>query len=447
MAYVPGCDVDVFISYAHENNADGWVTRFRDRLALKLDEYLGNKPEVWFDEKRLRAGDPIRDEIQRKLKRTAFLAAVISPTYLRKEFCMRHELAWFYENVGPQVIQVIKVPLDEDQKVPLGDLLFERFYDQPDGGPPEEFDAGQDRFESQLRKIAWNISARLKQMRKSRQKIYLAKQDDPAALMPYRDQIWKEFHGQGYSILPDEEITRLVSDTQIRGWLEQCDLSIHLFGDGQDEAANRQLALAQQGGRPRLLCGNSPATLPRLVDSGNMPLLLGGVTWKEDLIARVRTALSPTKPEAVQSGKPFVYLVCDRESNDYDCCYELKELIQEDTAYRDYEVELPAGLRDSRKLRRDHEEKLQRCDGVMLYWGEAEPGWFQLQDEQLVRACVEMRRQFGVEAKYLRGGRSAPSTRGELILRQRGEQPKIDDLRPFLDRLQQRRQASQGSPA
>jgi hypothetical protein len=32
MAYIPGCGADVFISYAHLDNVDGWITRLKSKL-------------------------------------------------------------------------------------------------------------------------------------------------------------------------------------------------------------------------------------------------------------------------------------------------------------------------------------------------------------------------------------------------------------------------------
>ncbi len=35
-AYVPGFEYDVFISYSHANNSDGWVSKFRQKLDVRL---------------------------------------------------------------------------------------------------------------------------------------------------------------------------------------------------------------------------------------------------------------------------------------------------------------------------------------------------------------------------------------------------------------------------
>jgi hypothetical protein len=43
MAYVPGCRYDLFISYASENNRDGWVEQFERGLGEELVDLLGRQ--------------------------------------------------------------------------------------------------------------------------------------------------------------------------------------------------------------------------------------------------------------------------------------------------------------------------------------------------------------------------------------------------------------------
>ena len=51
MAYAPGFDVDVFISYAHKNNEKGWVTALDDYLTRRIPEFLEHQANVvvWRD--------------------------------------------------------------------------------------------------------------------------------------------------------------------------------------------------------------------------------------------------------------------------------------------------------------------------------------------------------------------------------------------------------------
>jgi hypothetical protein len=40
MAYVPGCRHDLFISYANENNREGWIEQFVNTLGQELVDLL-----------------------------------------------------------------------------------------------------------------------------------------------------------------------------------------------------------------------------------------------------------------------------------------------------------------------------------------------------------------------------------------------------------------------
>src|SRR5215475_613133 len=108
MAYIPGCSADVFISYAHRDNLDGWVTRLKDKLTEKLNPFLAGRAEVWFDD-RIRPGVYFKEEIQQKLRHTPIFVAVVSPSYLDSEFCIYDEFEFFQKH-GKDIIQLLKVP-------------------------------------------------------------------------------------------------------------------------------------------------------------------------------------------------------------------------------------------------------------------------------------------------------------------------------------------------
>src|SRR3954452_17313209 len=132
MSYVPGCSTDVFISYAHDDNRDGWVLRLKEKLTEKLNPCLAGQVEVWFDD-RIRPGEYFREEIQQKLQNTPVFVAIISPSYLYSEFCMVHELEWFQNHGGRDIFQLVKTPLEEGQQVPLPDAAYDLLHDEADG--------------------------------------------------------------------------------------------------------------------------------------------------------------------------------------------------------------------------------------------------------------------------------------------------------------------------
>lgn len=93
MAYVPGYEHDIFISYAHRDDEppagaqQGWVTtlcqELRKGLSAKLD---GPPPEVWMDH-RLAMNAALGPELDERLSRSAVLLIVVSPPYLASHWC------------------------------------------------------------------------------------------------------------------------------------------------------------------------------------------------------------------------------------------------------------------------------------------------------------------------------------------------------------------------
>jgi len=87
-------DYDLFISYSHLDNVprfkdqEGWISSFHYSLDACLGELLGRKPRIWHD-KILQGNDKFNDEIVSKLFKTKIFLAVISPSYLQSEWCMK----------------------------------------------------------------------------------------------------------------------------------------------------------------------------------------------------------------------------------------------------------------------------------------------------------------------------------------------------------------------
>jgi hypothetical protein len=110
----------VFISYAHRDNLDGWVTSLKKKSTEKLNPFLSGRAEAWFDD-RIAPGVYFKEEIQQKLKDTPIFVAVVSPTYLDSDFSIIHELEWFQNQGGREIIQLLKVPLEPGKEVPLSE--------------------------------------------------------------------------------------------------------------------------------------------------------------------------------------------------------------------------------------------------------------------------------------------------------------------------------------
>src|SRR5256885_4987051 len=85
---------DVFISYPHLSNQDddfghnGWVAKFDKDLKLSLSGFLGRDARIWRDNK-LPYGAVFGDAICKRLAKSCTLLCILSPAYVRREWCLK----------------------------------------------------------------------------------------------------------------------------------------------------------------------------------------------------------------------------------------------------------------------------------------------------------------------------------------------------------------------
>src|SRR5215469_1620716 len=89
MAYLPGLTNDIFISYAHADNTEGWVDQFHERLFNRLRQLDRSAPfTIWRDRKLTRA-DVFTDEIYGQLASSGVLISILSPNGLDSSWCQQ----------------------------------------------------------------------------------------------------------------------------------------------------------------------------------------------------------------------------------------------------------------------------------------------------------------------------------------------------------------------
>jgi hypothetical protein len=120
MAFVPGCDNDIFISYTHLDNEPfegvelGWVSTFFHNLEKRLRMKLGKREvSLWMDHHDLVGNKPLTPQIKQALERTATFLVLVSPSYLNSEWC-RKERAEF--------LHLIKERTSSDSRIFLVEL-------------------------------------------------------------------------------------------------------------------------------------------------------------------------------------------------------------------------------------------------------------------------------------------------------------------------------------
>lgn len=296
--------MDIFISYAHIDNEPlveeypGWVTAFHRVLEKRLRQLLGEEPSIWRDTE-LRGNDLFDDEIADRFRDARLFISVVSPRYVRSDYCQK-ELREFLEAAGgsgrakvgnrSRVIKVIKTPvgLDEQPESIRPMLGYAFFQEDPETHRARELAAYpptyRDQFLLVLDDLAQEISDTLVEVRRSlgaggsapalaTGAPATAPGDAPAVYLATATSDLEEARGRlrrflqesGVTVLPDRHLPLEVDafEEAVRGDLARCRLSIHLVGErhafapegSPTSSTELQLRLAceQNGGLRRLI--------------------------------------------------------------------------------------------------------------------------------------------------------------------------------------------------
>src|SRR5437763_9215999 len=113
-------DADVFISYSHLDNKNGWIDGFHLQLDKWLGQFLAKPATIWRDS-RLDSSTGLSNEILDQLRKAAILVPILTPSWAQSKWCLQ-ELKEFQsaaaKNGGlwignrTRIIPVVKTPLD-----------------------------------------------------------------------------------------------------------------------------------------------------------------------------------------------------------------------------------------------------------------------------------------------------------------------------------------------
>ncbi|MBS0371090.1 MAG: TIR domain-containing protein [Proteobacteria bacterium] len=446
----------VFISYAHLDNqpltADqlGWVSLFHSTLQTLLSQRLGAPVDIWRDDK-LRGNDVFSDEILDQLSRTALFVSVLTPRYLKSEWCTR-EITKFCQQAESEhrlvvgnkarVIKVLKLPIDGSGTLPeaIGQLLGYEFFEFDEDRTPRELDPAygdqpRQAFLRKANKLAWDLAAQLEQLQQqpaandavgtdnaTKPAIFLAEcsRDRRDA----RECIEAELACCGYTVLPNR---RLPDDEDehraaVAELLERSALSIHLIGEGYGRVPDgdsgesvvvQQNRLAaersRQAGLRRViwLPAGTTATQPAqqsFIDAlqQDAALQLGADLVNGDLEtlkAAIHAALKQPEAAPETSAKDAttsalrVHLLCDARDRK-DSVPLIKQL-----RGLGLDVTLPLFAGDAAEVREANRQRALDCDALILYYGAGDETWKYHQENEL-RKLQGQDRQRPLRARF-----------------------------------------------
>ena len=445
MCPIPRFTDDIFISYAHIDNQPlaeglrGWVESLHESLKIRLGQLLGEEASIWRDRK-LRGNDAFADELVEKVTSVAILVSVISPRYVKSEWCLR-ELEEFCkrdwtddgrrEGNRLPVFKVIKtfVPVREHPHQLQGVLGYEFFEYDSERGRAKEFSPEVSpqrdiRFWEKLDDLAYDIKQLIEEMKQPGENgsgenegvahepaktVYLA--ETTSDLAAHRDQIKRELQHHGHTILPDGGLPLLDASAlkhAVEEYLSRSDFSVHLIGErygivpeGEEKSVvhiQAELAAARGEEFTRLVWmpvglqsqeGRQQAFINGFLLGQHAPKGTEVLQTKlEDLKTVIHEVISrdeETEPEpradASDEVRVSLYLICDKE--DFADADVLADYLFE----QGVDVILPATEGDEAQVYEDHKANLLECDAALVYYGRANEIWLRMKLRELQKVA------------------------------------------------------------
>jgi hypothetical protein len=500
-ALLPDFEEDIFITYDHDDNQPpvedftGFVDRIDEFLNKRLAMLFGEQPKIWRD-KLLKGNELLNDTIVIRLSKTALLVCVLSPAYVKSEWC-RKELNEFYEraaknrgiriNNRSRIFKVIKTPIGADPlegsglspelKTVFQESLGYQFYERDKAGRFREFWPEYGREYAQkclatLEDLAQDINEFIKfdqELQKCIGKCVYLSETTPE-LANERNEIKRTLQQHGYRVMPEEELPfdNDAFEAKVKTYLNGCSLSIHLVGSDfttirpekaeelldfnteQRNAALRvrkqhQLALCRGEGDPRYsrLIWMPAGLSPREPENQEFLAYL----QNDPAVQENADILNGSKLEDLKTIIQRRLKVSWEENTTPDrakriyliCDKQDKDAVAPVKQYlkdNGYEVLLPFDEGD--QVSNPHTENLRVCDAILVFYGTHNTMTFKLAELRKVNVN-RASRPLAAQGIYVAGPatehKQTFATAEALVMKCFGEFS-ADSIKPFLEQLE-----------
>ena len=441
---------DIFISYAHmddqvlDEEQKGWITKFHRVLKIKLGQLLGEPAKIWRDEK-LTGSDIYDDKIVDEFKNAKVMISVLSPRYIKSDWCNK-ELNEFYQaalgDSGIQIgsksrlIKVVKTPFDAVEaekhlpKIFESMLGFDFFEHDPESGRVLEFDEtfgpkAKQNYYARIYDLASEIADVLKQIEgvssapvpesssEMRKIVYLSAVTSDLQLG--REKLMRELMDRGHRVLPDKPLPSSKNELfeEIGRMLAMSDCSVHLVGQKygmipediecsmaklQNDLASKRIMGDQDFKRyiwmPRPLITDDDRQLEfitELKEDSNAHL---GAEVIEDSLDNFRNhlvqKLKPKPQQSILQTSSAAASIKDGPPNIYlifdqkddESVAELEDYLFD----QGFEVMVPVFDAEEDEIKKADIEKMVHCDAVLIYYAHAKKSWVDMTLMDLMKA-------------------------------------------------------------
>ncbi|MCC6367489.1 MAG: toll/interleukin-1 receptor domain-containing protein [Bryobacterales bacterium] len=398
MPYVPGCRYDLFISYASENDRDGWVTQFVAAIGQELGDLLGRhfspKDSIFFDRNNLQTAQSFPQELAAAARDSAILIPLLSPSYLTSWWCDRERTEFFgsmphraeeVDCLAPVVVR----PFEEARLDSLYRKVLRVSFLSADGQTPVA--PGSPEWASMYREFARQLRNALEKLRRKCRPIFVSR--GPEQL---RNWCQAELQRRQFRTTP-ETLTELNDAERCRVCLQEALLALHFLGGSEPASFETIEASVALCPGPTILYQPFGADLTadeRIWlsdfehDLQSEPGRYQRLAEKcdQELLALIDEQV--TRPPGAAAGKdvpPRLALICD--AADLNGVRQLQREIQ---TKGPLEVQLPDFLADRLRAMdrlRKWSDFLVRGDAQIFYYGATDPArleaiWLKAQQQK-----------------------------------------------------------------
>lgn len=446
-------EYDVFISYSHIDNQvfgasqEGWISSLHQSLEVRLSQLLGREVRIWRDQK-LQGNDFFADEIVDRFPNVATMVSILSPRYVKSEWCVREVEEFVRAGGGPQglrvgnkarIFKLVKTQIAHASHPPvLQDLLgYDFFVLDPETKRARELNqtSGSEterKYWAKLDDLAHDLADLLEAMAEDPAPaaagapvvaggqaapvesdgatVYLA--ETSYDLREERDAIRRDLQQHGHQVLPQQPLSLLADELthSIPEALAQCSMSIHLLGrnygvvpegatrstvDLQNELAGRRSAEADL---QRLIWIPPDLETEDERQSAFLDMIrtdsaaqVGADVLETPLSNLKSTVLQKLLPEPEPSNGAPRAAGDDELLHIYLVCDKRDvddAVLVEDLLYdRGFEVTRTIFEGEESEIRLDHQENLKTASAVILYYGAAKELWLRAKLRELQKVA------------------------------------------------------------